>query len=45
MVLSPSQGVLMSHKRIVALGVLLVVALSMPFYGHTWNHFMHVLGV
>ena len=34
----------MSHNRIVALGVLLVVALSLPFYGRTWNHFMHVLG-
>jgi hypothetical protein len=33
--MSRSQGVSMSHNRIVALGVLLVVALSLPFYGRT----------
>jgi uncharacterized membrane protein len=34
----------MSHKRVLAISVLAVAALSLPFYGRTWNHFMHVLG-
>jgi uncharacterized membrane protein len=34
----------MSQKRIVPIAALIVVALSLPFYGRTWNHFMHVLG-
>jgi uncharacterized membrane protein len=34
----------MSHNRVLAVGALIVVALSLPFYGHNWNHFMHVLG-
>jgi uncharacterized membrane protein len=34
----------MSHTRIAPIAALAVVALSLPFYGRTWNHFMHVLG-
>jgi uncharacterized membrane protein len=34
----------MTHNRVLALGALIVVALSLPFYGRTWNHLMHVLG-
>jgi uncharacterized membrane protein len=34
----------MAHNRVLALGAVVAVALSLPFYGHTWNHFMHVLG-
>jgi len=34
----------MSHNRIAPIAALAVVALSLPFYGRTWNHFMHVLG-
>lgn len=31
-------------NRILAVGAVVAVALSLPFYGHTWNLFMHVLG-
>jgi len=34
----------MTHNRLPALGALIVVAPSLPLYGRTWNHFMHVLG-
>ena len=34
----------MVHNRIIIGGVILSIALSMPFYGHTWNLFMHQLG-
>jgi uncharacterized membrane protein len=34
----------MIHNRILIGGVIFSIALSMPFYGHTWNLFMHQLG-
>lgn len=34
----------MSRNRIAPIAALIVVVLSLPFYGRTWNHFMHVLG-
>ena len=34
----------MIHKRILLVGVILAVALSLPFYGRSWNLFMHQLG-
>jgi uncharacterized membrane protein len=34
----------MARNRIVLGAVLAAVALSLPFYGRNWNHFMHVLG-
>ena len=34
----------MARNRIVPIAALVVVALSLPFYGRTWNHFMHVVG-
>ena len=34
----------MVHNRILVIGVIISIALSLPFYGHTWNLFMHELG-
>jgi uncharacterized membrane protein len=34
----------MSHKRLIAIAALLVVVVSLPFYGRSWNLFMHVFG-
>ena len=34
----------MPINRILIVGAILSVALSLPFYGHAWNLLMHVLG-
>jgi uncharacterized membrane protein len=34
----------MIHNRILIGGVILAIALSMPFYGRTWHLFMHQVG-
>jgi len=34
----------MPVNRILILGAIAAVALSLPFYGHAWNLLMHVLG-
>jgi len=34
----------MVRNRILLFGVIISVALSLPFYGHNWNLFMHQLG-
>jgi uncharacterized membrane protein len=34
----------MSHNRLIAIAALLVVVLSLPFYGRSWNLFMHIFG-
>ncbi len=34
----------MSRNRVAPVATLAVVVLSLPFYGRTWNYFMHVLG-
>ena len=34
----------MASNRTAPVAALIAVALSLPFYGRTWNHFMHVLG-
>ena len=34
----------MIHNRLLIGGVIIAVALSMPFYGRAWHLFMHQLG-
>jgi uncharacterized membrane protein len=34
----------MSVNRILTVGSVVAIALSLPFYGRTWNMFMHILG-
>ncbi|HEX5131166.1 MAG TPA: DUF2269 family protein [Candidatus Krumholzibacteria bacterium] len=34
----------MNTNRILVLGVIVAVALSLPFYGYRWNLFMHIFG-
>ncbi|HEX5132634.1 MAG TPA: DUF2269 family protein, partial [Candidatus Krumholzibacteria bacterium] len=34
----------MNTNRILILGVIVAVALSLPFYGYRWNLFMHIFG-
>jgi uncharacterized membrane protein len=34
----------MSHNRLTAIAALVAVVLSLPFYGHSWNLFMHIFG-
>jgi uncharacterized membrane protein len=34
----------MHHARFAIIRALVLIALSLPFYGRTWNHFLHVLG-
>jgi len=31
-------------RRGVLIGIIVAVALSLPFYGYTWNLFMHIFG-
>lgn len=34
----------MNTNRILIVGVIIAVALSLPFYGYRWNLFMHIFG-
>jgi uncharacterized membrane protein len=34
----------MSHNRLIAIAALIVVVVSLPFFGRSWNLFMHILG-
>jgi uncharacterized membrane protein len=34
----------MSNNRLIAIAALIVVVVSLPFYGRNWNLFMHILG-
>ncbi|MDH4035905.1 MAG: DUF2269 domain-containing protein [Candidatus Krumholzibacteria bacterium] len=34
----------MNTNRILIVGVIIAIALSLPFYGYRWNLFMHIFG-
>jgi uncharacterized membrane protein len=34
----------MSHARFALVRAVVLIAISLPFYGRTWNHFLHDLG-